>query len=237
MPSLNLIIALSATSDNFCDYYPKEAPIDLIERTKEIAFYYKSITSTGAIISKQKKYYYMSFTELNKQDDNKERLFVMIVGDINYSDNIFESLHMHLKTELQNDFYINSKLSGQTKQIITTAFKKFEYTNIGEEHKMKRADSSQNNNGSMEMVSKKDIVSFDTEKENSNMTEVQGVSIITNHNEPKKEPQSQIKEKIDIDKEKEIHIWKKTKFIYMIIFSVFIIFGGISLPIVFSIKP
>jgi hypothetical protein len=237
MPSLNLIIALSATSDNFCDYYPKEAPIDLVERAKEIAFYYKSIPSTGTIISKQKKYYYMSFTELNKQDDNKERLFVMIVGDINYSDNMFESLHMYLKTELQNDFYINSKLSGQTKQIITTAFKKFEYTNIGEEHKMKRDDSSQNNNGSMEMVSKKDIVSFDTEKENSNMTEVQGVSIITNHNEPKKEPQSQIKEKIDIDKEKEIHIWKKTKFIYMIIFSVFIIFGGISLPIVFSIKP
>ena len=237
MPSLNLIIALSATSDNFCDYYPKEAPIDLVERAKEIAFYYKSIPSTGTIISKQKKYYYMSFTELNKQDDNKERLFVMIVGDINYSDNMFESLHMYLKTELQNDFYINSKLSGQTKQIITTAFKKFEYTNIGEDQKMKIVNNSQNNNGSMEMVSKKDIISFDTENDNSNMTYVQGVSIITNHNEPVKEPQLNIKEKFDIDKDKEIRMWKKTKFIYVIIFSVLIIFGGISLPIVFSIKP
>lgn len=218
MPSLKLLLILNSSSNEFCEYYPRETNQEFLEESKNLVCFYKNTLSRGIIQTKKYKYYYI--TLLPQKHDanaiNEDHCFIVFICTPDFSEEIINKIFNTILCQFNEQSYVNYKLSTEMRHLIIKLFLSYENgvnADTLSEHRMVEDLNSFNS----DFFSNKAEFTLDFNKESSSKVICHGFSDLDDENffSEKKSKICGIKDKNLIQK---ILVWKKAKLIFAIIF-------------------
>ena len=236
MPSLKLLLILNSSSNEFCEFYPREANQEFLEESKNLVCFYKNTLSQGVIQTKKYKYYYLTLLP-QKQDVNainEDHCFLVFICTPDFSEEIINKIFTTILSQFTNQSYVNYTLSTEMRHLIIKLFLSFEKgvnVDILSEPRM----TEDLNTFNSDFFSNRTEFTLDFNKESSNRVICHGFSDVDDENffSERKNQICGIKDKNEI---KKILIWKKAKLIFVIIFiSLSLITLGI-IPLLYVCK-
>lgn len=217
MPKLKLLLILNSSSNEFCEYYPKETNQEFLEESKNLVCFYKNTLSRGIIHTKKYKYYYITLLP-QKQDIetiNEDHCFIVFICTPDFSEEIINKIFTTMLSQFNEQSYVNYKLSTEMRHLIIKMFLSYENgVNVDTLSEPRMVEDL--NSFNSDFFSNRTEFTLDFNKESSNRVICHGFSDLYDENffSEKKNKICGIKDKNVINK---ILVWKKAKLIFGII--------------------
>ena len=233
MQNLKLILILNTSSNEVCEYYPRNTSLEFLDETKTLMSSFKGGFTQGSVQTKENIYYYYTF--LPKKNDliteNDDHCFIVLVTSIGYDEKLIKKFYSTLKSQLNETSYSNYKLSKEARHLLIKLFLSYQKDNINDiNNTLSEIEPTEDfNSFNYNYLSNKDEQTVDYNKESTN--KIKGYSTLDDeHIFSDKNPYG-IKDKNEIAK---ILYWRKAKIVLTLIFVTLVIVSFISIPILFK---
>ena len=115
MQNLKLILILNTSSNEVCEYYPRNTSLEFLDETKTLMSSFKGGFTQGSVQTKENIYYYYTF--LPKKNDliteNDDHCFIVLVTSIGYDEKLIKKFYSTLKSQLNETAKITEQLQRQ----------------------------------------------------------------------------------------------------------------------------
>ena len=210
MPQLKIIMIVSSSNNNRCQYFPMDASQELINEIGEVSNRMKIVLYKGIIETNANKFTYQHYIpkEINMENEDigiPEHPVICICSDKLYPDNKLEIIFKEINENLNDLGQKDTKISNDVKKIIGNIFIKYQDSN----------NIKENNNKEIEFGVIEEFIGFDLKSVSSYSGIDSSDTMITN--DPKKRSRLRNLEKKKREEIENIKKWKKVKIIYLII--------------------
>ena len=232
MQNLKLVLVLNTSSNEVCEYYPRNTSLEFLDETKTLMSSFKGSSFTqGSVQTKENIYYYYTF--IPKKNDlikeNDDHCFIVLVTSIGYDEKLIKKFYSTLKNQLNETSYSNYKLSKEARHLIIKMFLSYQKDNINDINNPLIEPTEDFNSFNSNYIQNKDEQTMDYNKESTN--KIMGYSTLDDENIFSEKNKYAIKDKNEISK---ILCWRKAKIVLTLIFVTLVIASFISIPILFK---
>jgi hypothetical protein len=209
MPQLKILMIVSSSKNNRCQYFPQDASQELINEIGEVSNRMKIVLFKGIIETNINKFTYQHFIsqEINMENEEveiPEHPVICICSDKSYPDNKLEKIFKEINEKINESGQKDTKISNELKKIIGNIFIKYQDSN----------NIKEINNKEIEFGVIEEFIGFDNQS-------VSGISYFSSDtlstNDPKKRSRLRNIEKKKREEIENIKSWKKIKIIYLFI--------------------
>lgn len=232
MQNLKLVLILNTSSNEVCEYYPRNTSLEFLDETKTLMSSFKGSSFTqGSVQTKENIYYYYTF--IPKKNDlikeNDDHCFIVLVTSIGYDEKLIKKFYSTLRSQLNETSYSNYKLSKEARHLIIKLFLSYQKDNINDINNTLSEPTEDFNSFNSNYIQNKDEQTVDYNKESTN--KIMGYSTLDDENIFSEKNKYAIKDKNEIAK---ILCWRKAKIVFTLIFVTLVIASFISIPILFK---
>lgn len=232
MQNLKLVLVLNTSSNEVCEYYPRNTSLEFLDETKTLMSSFKGSSFTqGSVQTKENIYYY--YTLIPKKNDlikeNDDYCFIVLVTSIGYDEKLIKKFYSTLKNQLNETSYSNYKLSKEARHLIIKMFLSYQKDNINDINNPLIEPTEDFNSFNSNYIQNKDEQTMDYNKESTD--KIIGYSTLDDENIFSEKNKYAIKDKNEIAK---ILCWRKAKTVLTLIFVTLVIASFISIPILFK---